>query len=161
MGATVFEHTIETTSVDRTKHLAALLAQVATPGTVVALEGDLGAGKTHFVQGFAEGLGVTDAVTSPTFNVMVAYTGGRLPLYHFDLYRLEDALELEDIAFYDYVESNGASCIEWARKFEREIPDDALWLSITTAEDDTRIVNARAESARAEQLLRAWIARLS
>ena len=153
----VREHTIDSGSVEETQRIAAYLAEVAQPGLVIALDGDLGAGKTHFVQGFAEGLGIADAVTSPTFNVMTAYTQGRMPLYHFDLYRLDDALELEDIAFYDYVESTGVSCIEWACKFEQEIPEDALWLSITTAEDGGRCLTARAATAQAEETLQAWV----
>lgn len=153
----VREHTIDSSSVEETQRIAACLAEVAQPGLVIALDGDLGAGKTHFVQGFAEGLGIADAVTSPTFNVMTAYAQGRMPLYHFDLYRLEDALELEDIAFYDYVESAGVSCVEWARKFEQEIPEDALWLSITTAEDGGRCLTARAATAQAEETLQAWV----
>ena len=103
---------ITSLNVEETQRIAAALAEVVVPGTVIALEGDLGAGKTHFTQGLARGLGVGEAVTSPTFNVMSVYDQGRLPLYHFDLYRLEDALELEDIAFYDYVEADGVSCIE-------------------------------------------------
>ena len=88
---------ITSLNVEETQRIAAALAKVVVPGTVIALEGDLGAGKTHFTQGLARGVG--EAVTSPTFNVMSVYDQGRLPLYHFDLYRLEDALELEDIAF--------------------------------------------------------------
>ena len=84
---------ITSLNVEETQRIAAALAEVVVPGTVIALEGDLGAGKTHFTQGLARGLGVGEAVTSPTFNVMSVYDQGRLPLYHFDLYRLEDALE--------------------------------------------------------------------
>lgn len=119
---------ITSLNVEETQRIAAALAKVVVPGAVIALEGDLGAGKTHFTQGLARGLGVGEAVTSPTFNVMSVYDQGRLPLYHFDLYRLEDALELEDIAFYDYVEADGVSCIEWAAKFPEEIPTQALWI---------------------------------
>lgn len=150
-------HTFTSESVERTQALAACLAKCVQPGAVIALVGDLGAGKTHFTQGFAQGLGVASAVTSPTFTVMVAYEGGRLPLYHFDLYRLEDAAELEDVAFYDYVESNGVSCIEWASKFADELPDSTLWLSITTGADDTRTIEATANDAQAAELLAAWV----
>ena len=147
-------------SVAQTQQLAACLAEVVEPGTVIALEGDLGAGKTHFVQGFARALGVTSAVTSPTFNVMSAYPEGRLPLYHFDLYRLEDAFELEDVAFYDLVEADGVSCIEWARKFAEEIPSSALWIAITTTAEGARDINATANDAQSQMLLDAWVARV-
>lgn len=151
---------ITSLNVEETQRIAAALAEVVVPGTVIALEGDLGAGKTHFTQGLARGLGVGEAVTSPTFNVMSVYDQGRLPLYHFDLYRLEDALELEDIAFYDYVEADGVSCIEWAAKFPEEIPAQALWISITTREDNVRSIEVRTASGETQVLIDAWFARI-
>ena len=92
---------------------------------------------------------------------MSAYPEGRLPLYHFDLYRLEDALELEDIAFYDHVESEGVSCIEWARKFSEEIPDAALWISLTTTEDGARRLVATATDSRTNHLIDAWFSQMA
>lgn len=151
---------ITSLNVEETQRIAAALAKVVVPGTVIALEGDLGAGKTHFTQGLARGLGVGEAVTSPTFNVMSVYDQGRLLLYHFDLYRLEDALELEDIAFYDYVEADGVSCIEWAAKFPEEIPAQALWISITTREDNVRSIEVRTASGETQVLIDAWFARI-
>lgn len=151
---------ITSLNVEETQRIAAALAKVVVPGTVIALEGDLGAGKTHFTQGLARGLGVGEAVTSPTFNVMSVYDQGRLPLYHFDLYRLEDALELEDIAFYDYVEADGVSCIEWAAKFPEEITAQALWISITTREDNVRSIEVRTASGETQVLIDAWFARI-
>lgn len=151
---------ITSLNVEETQRIAAALAKVVVPGTVIALEGDLGAGKTHFTQGLARGLGIGEAVTSPTFNVMSVYDQGRLPLYHFDLYRLEDALELEDIAFYDYVEADGVSCIEWAAKFPEEIPAQALWISITTREDNVRSIEVRTASGETQVLIDAWFARI-
>ena len=151
---------ITSLNVEETQRIAAALAKVVVPGTVIALEGDLGAGKTHFTQGLARGLGVGEAVTSPTFNVMSVYDQGRLPLYHFDLYRLEDALELEDIAFYEYVEADGVSCIEWAAKFPEEIPAQALWISITTREDNVRSIEVRTASGETQVLIDAWFARI-
>ena len=151
---------ITSLNVEETQRIAAALAKVVVPGTVIALEGDLGAGKTHLTQGLARGLGVGEAVTSPTFNVMSVYDQGRLPLYYFDLYRLEDALELEDIAFYDYVEADGVSCIEWAAKFPEEIPAQALWISITTREDNVRSIEVRTASGETQVLIDAWFARI-
>ena len=91
---------------------------------------------------------------------MSVYDQGRLPLYHFDLYRLEDALELEDIAFYDYVEADGVSCIEWAAKFPEEIPAQALWISITTREDNVRSIEVRTASGETQVIIDAWFARI-
>ena len=86
-------------SVEDTQKFAYAFAQLVQPDDLLLLVGDLGAGKTHFTQGFADGLGIAEVPTSPTFNLVFEYHGGRLPLYHFDLYRLEDADELEDIDY--------------------------------------------------------------
>lgn len=152
---------IRSESVEETQRIAAALARLALPGTVIALDGDLGAGKTHFVQGFAQGLGVKSAVTSPTFNVMCEYTEGRMPLYHFDLYRLDDPLELEDIAFYDLVEADGVSCIEWARKFADEIPSSALWVSIEADVDGSRCLCVSASESQSDELIAEWVAQVA
>ncbi len=103
----------KTTSSEATKQLAATLSPYLQAGDVIVLSGDLGAGKTQFVQGVAAGLGVRDQVTSPTFNILLTYPAGSLPLYHFDLYRLDDADELEDIGYYETIDGDGASFIEW------------------------------------------------
>ena len=118
---------------DLGKKIGAMLPE----GVVICLYGDLGAGKTLFVQNLARGMGIDEDVTSPTFNIMNVYEG-RLPLYHFDLYRLEQEYELEDIGFFDYVEeSDGIVVIEWADKFADCLPEDYLLLSIErTGNDD-------------------------
>lgn len=152
-------HIAHSSSVEETQKLAACLSQALHVGDVITLEGDLGAGKTHFTQGLAGGLGITCAVTSPTFNVMIAYSDGRLPLYHFDLYRLNNPEELEDIAFFDYVESDGVSVVEWAMKFEDEMPEDRLDIRIMIAEDEQRDIYALAQGEGA-RLLHDWMARL-
>lgn len=116
------------------------IGEMLPAGTVICLYGDLGAGKTLFVQHLAKGLGIDEDVTSPTFNLMNVYEG-RLPLYHFDLYRLEQEYELEDIGFYDYVtDPDGVVVIEWADKFADCLPEDFLILSIerTDGGDDQR-----------------------
>ena len=148
-------------SVEATQAAAVLLAELLEPGDVIALDGDLGAGKTHFTQGVASGLGVSKPVTSPTFNVMVPYEDGRIPLYHFDLYRLDDPLQLEDIAFYEYVEGEGASCIEWASKFEDELPDDRLDIYLEVLSETSRAIRASAQGERAKRLLGEWQAACS
>ncbi len=99
-------------------------------GDVVCLAGDLGAGKTLLAQGIAAGLGVIDDVTSPTFTILQVYDGGRLPLNHFDLYRLESAAELDDIGFAEYTGGEGVAVIEWADKFAAAMPDERLWIEI-------------------------------
>jgi tRNA threonylcarbamoyladenosine biosynthesis protein TsaE len=108
-------------------------------GMVICLYGDLGAGKTLFVQNLAKGLDIEEEVTSPTFNLMNVYEG-RMPLYHFDLYRLEQEYELEDIGFFDYVgDPDGIVVIEWADKFGDCLPDDFVLLTIErTAGDDNQ-----------------------
>lgn len=134
----------------RTAELARRLAGVLRPGTVICLDGDLGAGKTLFVQNLAAGLGVQGEVTSPTFNLMNVYEDGRLPLVHFDLYRLEQEYELDEIGFYDYVENpDGLVLIEWAEKFPECLPEDHIALEIqrTDVEDERVLVFSLAGSA--------------
>lgn len=147
---------LHSASLEETQAYARLLAPLLEAGDVITLDGDLGAGKTHFTQGLASGLGIAEIPTSPTFNLMIAYDQGRIPLYHFDLYRLEEAEELEDIAFYDYVEADGVACVEWAGKFEDEMPEDRLALSIMVNEDNSRTIEIRALGARSQKLLAAW-----
>ena len=134
----------------RTAELARRLAGVLRPGTVICLDGDLGAGKTLFVQNLAASLGVQGEVTSPTFNLMNLYEDGRLPLVHFDLYRLEQEYELDEIGFYDYVENpDGLVLIEWAEKFPECLPEDHIALQIqrTDVENERVLVFSRAGSA--------------
>ena len=125
----------------RTADLARRLAGVLRPGTVICLDGDLGAGKTLFVQNLAASLGVQGEVTSPTFNLMNLYEDGRLPLVHFDLYRLEQEYELDEIGFYDYVENpDGLVLIEWAEKFPECLPEDHIALQIQRTDVDNERV---------------------
>ena len=122
-------------SPEATAELATKLAAVIKPGTIICLEGDLGAGKTLFVQNLAKALGIEENVTSPTFNLMNTYEG-KMVMYHFDLYRLEQEYGLEDIGFYDYIsDGDGLVVIEWADKFCDCLPDDYILLDIQRAED--------------------------
>ena len=146
-----------TSSVEETQGCAAALAKVVSPGSVVTLDGDLGAGKTHFTQGLALALGIAEPVTSPTFNLVAEYTDGRIPLYHFDLYRLDSPDQLEDLAFYEYMEGDGASCVEWASKFPEEMPEDRLEIFIEVEGESTRLIRARAFGS-ADKLLESWMA---
>ena len=108
-------------SPEETEELGATLAGRLSAGTVVAFTGDLGAGKTAFVRGIARGLGISGRVTSPTFTIVNEYDGGRLPLFHFDMYRLSSAGELYDIGWEDYLARGGVCAVEWS-----EIVSDAL-----------------------------------
>ena len=110
-------------------------------GDVIAITGDLGAGKTHFVKGLAAGLGGDIAVTSPTFTLVHEYPCDRLPLFHFDFYRLESADEVRDIGFDDYLAGGGIIAIEWADKFPELLPPEARWLRFTHRPDGTREVD--------------------
>jgi len=121
----------ESFSAEDTAALAANMARKARPGDVVALTGPLGAGKTAFAQGFALGLGYTGVVTSPSFTIMNVCEGGRLPLYHFDLYRLpEGGKGLEDIGCEDYFYGDGVCLIEWADLAADCMPDHTSWISL-------------------------------
>lgn len=148
-----------TESASETKQVAAALAMVVGPGDVITLDGDLGAGKTQFTQGIAEELDIEGPVTSPTFNLVVSYDDGCIPLYHFDLYRLESSEELEDIDFYGIVEGDGVSCIEWASKFPDDMPEDRLEVYLEvgpiSTDGNSRHVKARAFGS-ASQLLDFW-----
>ena len=126
--------------VEDTKRMAEKLAAFVQAGDCIELSGDLGAGKTQFVQGLAAGLGISAQVISPTFNILLTYPGGRVPLFHFDLYRLDDALELEDIGFYDVLEDEGIVCIEWGDKFPDALPDDRLVVRLLRLDADGKLM---------------------
>lgn len=149
-------YTRKTTSSEGTKQLAQTLAPYVKPGDVIVLNGDLGAGKTQFVQGLATAMGVQNAVTSPTFNIMVAYEEGSLPIYHFDLYRLEEESQLEDIGYYDLIDGPGLSLVEWGEKFPRAMPYEYIEIEIRVNEDDLRIIRVRGIGERARSLLCVW-----
>ena len=137
-----FSCTVVTHAPQETAALAEQLGAAAESGTVLCLVGDLGAGKTLFTQGFARGLGVTEEVTSPTFALMNQYCG-RLPVTHFDLYRLEREEELDEIGFYEFAEpSGGVVLIEWADKFPDALPKPHIRLEIERGdtEDERRLM---------------------
>ena len=123
-------------SVEETERLGQALAERLGPGAVVAFTGDLGAGKTAFVRGLARGLGIPDRVTSPTFTIVNEYEGGRLPLFHFDMYRLGSADELFHIGWEDYLARGGVCAVEWSENVAEAIEDDAVRVDIARGEDD-------------------------
>lgn len=117
----------------------------------IALDGTLGAGKTHFSQGIAKGFGVTEEVTSPTFALMNTYEVDGIYLYHFDLYRMDLVEELETIGFYEYTEET-KSVVEWASKFTDELPDTTVWIEISVANDGFRQFTVRTDLLSEETL---------
>lgn len=114
---------IESKSPEDTFQLGMELARNAVPGQVFTLTGDLGVGKTVFTQGFAKGLGIEEPVSSPTFTIVQVYESGRLPFYHFDVYRIGDVEEMDEIGFDDYIMGDGVSLIEWANLIEEILPE--------------------------------------
>lgn len=121
----------ETYSSEETFELGESLARKAVPGQIYTLTGDLGTGKTVFAQGFAKGLGVNGYVNSPTFTILQVYEDGRLPLYHFDVYRIEETEEMEEIGYGDYFFGEGVTLIEWADIIGELIPEDAIRIEIS------------------------------
>lgn len=117
-------------SSDETFSLGESLAQSAKPGQVYCLDGDLGVGKTVFSKGFAKGLGIVDHITSPTFTIINVYEDGRLPFYHFDVYRVTDEYELDEIGYEEYFYGEGVTLIEWATLIPRLIPESAIHIII-------------------------------
>lgn len=120
----------ETNSAEETFELGRKMGEEAKPGLVICLDGDLGTGKTVFTKGFAKGLGIDEPVVSPTFTVLQIYEEGRLPLYHFDVYRIDDPYEMEEIGYRDYFYGDGVTIIEWSELIEELIPSDAVRISI-------------------------------
>ena len=113
-----------------TRRFGHKLAVELVPGTVVALIGDLGTGKTSLTKAIAEGLGIEDTITSPTFNIVKEYDTGRLPLYHFDVYRIGDIDEMYELVYEEYFYGEGVSIVEWADLIEEIIPEDAVRIYI-------------------------------
>lgn len=121
---------IESFSEEQTFEFAKKLGESAKKGQVYALDGDLGTGKTVFTKGFAAGLGVQEPVNSPTFTIVQEYDDGRLPLYHFDVYRIGDVEEMDEIGFEDYLYGEGVCFIEWAKFVEELLPESCTWILI-------------------------------
>ena len=126
-----------THSPGETEAVGLALGRVLTPGTVLAYEGDLGAGKTAFTRGLAKGLGCTEQVTSPTYTIVNEYISGRLPLFHFDMYRLRSAEDLWDIGWDDYLERSGICAVEWSENV-RDALENPVTVRIEKLGEDTR-----------------------
>ena len=128
-----------TESPGRTMEFASVLGEIAPPGTLLVLEGPLGAGKTSFVQGLAQGLGIFGIVNSPTYNIVKEYSG-RLALYHFDLYRLEDPQELWELGLDEYLTSGGVCALEWGRRAEELLPQEHLKIRLEHRGETIRLI---------------------
>ena len=119
-----------------TEKLGENIGQKVQPGTVIALIGDLGTGKTTLTKSIARGLGVTETVTSPTFNIIREYRSGRLPLYHFDVYRIGDPDEMFELGYEEYFYGDGVCVVEWADIIEELLPEDAVVITIDRGASD-------------------------
>ncbi len=128
----------QTHSEVETEAVGEALAGTLSPGTVIAFTGDLGAGKTAFTRGLARGLGVTGRVTSPTFTIVNEYEGGRLPLFHFDMYRLESSDELFDIGWEDYLARGGVIAVEWSENAAGALEDGTIRVDIRRGDGEDR-----------------------
>ena len=124
-------------SPEETEQIASALAETLLPGTVIAYEGDLGAGKTAFTRGLAKGLGVTDIVTSPTYTIVNEYLTGKMPLFHFDMYRLASSDDLWDIGWEDYLDRGGICAVEWSENVA-DAMENALRVRIEKLDENTR-----------------------
>ena len=131
---------IQTHSPEETEAVGRKLAAQLRPGDVLAYYGDLGAGKTAFTRGLAAGLGVTEPVTSPTYTIVNEYLGGRLPLFHFDMYRLSSADDLFDIGWEDYLSRGGVCAVEWSENVMDALPEDTVWVRIAREGDTGRSI---------------------
>ena len=128
-----------TNSPEETEKVGAALGRVLMPGTVIAYRGDLGAGKTAFTRGLARGLGYREMVTSPTYTIVNEYLGGRLPLFHFDMYRLASADDLWDIGWDDYLDRGGICAVEWSENVEEALENPIVITIEKTGEESRRI----------------------
>ncbi len=149
-----FKYQLTTRSVDETKKLGKIIGTAMTGGTVLALTGDLGSGKTSFVQGLARGLEVPDGyyITSPSYTLINEYPG-RYPLFHVDLYRISDPMDMEDIGLYEILHTNGIVAIEWADRIEQKLSPDSINIHFELTGDKTRKICIAADDVKNEGLL--------
>ena len=141
-----------THSPEETEQIGVALGNILTPGAIVAYRGDLGAGKTAFTRGLARGLGCGDMVTSPTYTIVNEYLSGRLPLFHFDMYRLRSADDLWGIGWDDYLDRGGVCAVEWSENVD-DAMEDAIFVTIDKLDDDTRRITIEGGNAHELTLL--------
>ena len=138
-----------TNSPEETEKLGAALAKALKPGTIIAYRGDLGAGKTAFTRGLARGLGCQEMVTSPTYTIVNEYLGGRLPLFHFDMYRLHSSDDLWDIGWEDYLDRGGVCAVEWSENVA-DAMENPITITIEKLGEDTRRIAIEGGNALAD-----------
>lgn len=143
---------VTTDSASATQAVGRALARVVEPGAVIALDGDLGAGKTTFVQGFADEMGAVEPVASPTFVLMRAYHG-RLPIYHFDVYRLEGSAQLDDVGAEECFWGDGVSLVEWAERIPEALPPDRIDIVFAHVDESSRTLVIEARGPRHAAML--------
>ena len=141
-----------THSPEETEALGAALAKLLVPGDIIAYRGDLGAGKTAFTRGLAKGLGCREQVTSPTYTIVNEYLSGRLPLFHFDMYRLASSDDLWSIGWEDYLERGGVCAVEWSENVP-EAMENALWVTLESLGGDDRRITLEGEKDLAAIIL--------
>ncbi|MGN0633531.1 MAG: tRNA (adenosine(37)-N6)-threonylcarbamoyltransferase complex ATPase subunit type 1 TsaE [Oscillospiraceae bacterium] len=129
-----------TRSADETIALGKMIGALLNGGEVIAYKGGLGAGKTTITRGICEGMGIGDDVTSPTFALVNEYHGGGKSLYHFDMYRITSAADLETTGFFDYMDGESVIAVEWSENIEDELPEGTIFIEIERVDDDTRII---------------------
>ncbi len=137
----------ETHSPEQTEAVGVALAEQLTSGTVVAYRGDLGAGKTAFTRGLARGLGAKESVTSPTYTIVNEYLSGRIPLFHFDMYRLRSADDLFDIGWEDYLERGGVCAVEWSENVEEAL-ENPVFVTIEKLGEESRRITVTGGNIR-------------
>lgn len=147
--------TLHTASAEATQAVGCALASLLRAGDVLLLAGDLGAGKTQLTKGIAAGLGIQSTVTSPTFNILLAHEGA-LPLYHFDLYRLEHADQLDDIDYFGMLEADGVAVVEWGDRFAEATVGDGLLVTLAIEGDEARRVEIAPLGRRGAALAEMW-----
>lgn len=147
-------------STDETREFGCVLGRLLQAGDIVVLTGDLGAGKTQLTKGIAAGMGVTSDITSPTFTIQMCYEGDKLPLYHFDLYRLSDSSQLEDVGLLDVLGGDGPCVIEWGEQFVDELGEEYLAIelsrmdgSVSAGEEPPRALCLLPHGSRAVELM--------
>ncbi|GIO28126.1 tRNA (adenosine(37)-N6)-threonylcarbamoyltransferase complex ATPase subunit type 1 TsaE [Ornithinibacillus bavariensis] len=148
------KYELKTNNAEETINVAERLANLLDAGSVITLEGDLGAGKTTFTKGLARGLGISRTLSSPTFTIVKEYDG-RLPLYHMDVYRLEGSDE--DIGFEEYFNGNGISVVEWAQYIEDFLPSERLTIIINYLDEDSRLLTFEPTGSRYQDIVEALV----
>ena len=145
------DYKITSRSIEDTMELAENIESEKFPGMIICLDGELGSGKTVFVKGFAKSLGIEENITSPTFNIVKEYNVGEMPLYHMDVYRLEE--DDESIGFQDYFNGGGITIIEWSELIEDSLPDERLDIKFRVIDEDTRVIKLTPHGQKYEDIV--------